>query len=800
MLEHTLLPKTIALPVFSSDPLSSNAYATEEILAVLLTASATSAHLVMPIAIPIALLMVIVITSYRQTVHAYPSGGGAYIVSKENLGTVPGLVAAASLLIDYVLTVSVSVTAGVVAITSALPSLREQAVPLAMVSVLLLTLANLRGVKEAGSVFAVPTYAFVASVLVMIGLGLFRCLSGCPVAEPLEPAQHLATAAGPISLFVILHAFSSGSTALTGVEAISNGVPAFRRPQADNAARTLAVMGAMTVTMFLGISYLATHIGGITVSHERSVIGQVAHAVFGGGIGFYVIQAFTAAILILAANTAYQDFPRLASILARDRFMPSQFRNRGDRLVFSNGVIVLAVFAAVLIWLFDADLSRLIQLYVVGVFTSFTLSQSGMVRHWLAERTRSEAGAKGWRRAIVINGVGAVTTGVVLVVITSTKFLHGAWIVILAMPFIVVGLLGIHRHYEHVARSLRSTHLRPETERLEPLRVPRPRSRSCDDRRPRVPARAAAPGHRRRVRREPSRFDETARAWLGLAPRFGPLQPLPADSKGPIRGVRRFLRTIDREGIDFVTVVVPESVSGVSWLALATRQRPAFLLKASLLFTPDVVVTNVPLVPEEVEEAERRAFRPTEPARHVVLVPISAVHDGTVQAIVYAKTLHATHVGGAVHRRRPRGHAGHRGSLVGFRDRHPPVARRGAVPGVRAAAPRGGPHAHGSHGHDRHRGAAGAPRHPLVGAPPARPDRAVLQTDPAGRTARGGDERPLPAPEALGTEGCQPCRRLGPPRHEAFDDAGAEPIARFDREACRHHVCAWTSRELVAVP
>ncbi len=419
MLEHTLLPKTIALPVFSSDPLSSNAYATEEILAVLLTASATSAHLVMPIAIPIALLMIIVITSYRQTVHAYPSGGGAYIVSKENLGTVPGLVAAASLLIDYVLTVSVSVTAGVVAITSALPSLRDQAVPLAMVSVLLLTLANLRGVKEAGSVFAVPTYAFVASVLVMIGLGLFRCLSGCPVAEPLEPAQHLATAAGPISLFVILHAFSSGSTALTGVEAISNGVPAFRRPQADNAAthprghgrddghdvpRDLLPRHAHRwhhrVARALGDR--AGRARGVR-RRDRLLRDPGVHRRDPDPGGQYRLSGL----------------PRLASILARDRFMPSQFRNRGDRLVFSNGVIVLAVFAAVLIWLFDADLSRLIQLYVVGVFTSFTLSQSGMVRHWLAERTRSEAGAKGWRRAIVINGVGAVTTGVVLVVITA---------------------------------------------------------------------------------------------------------------------------------------------------------------------------------------------------------------------------------------------------------------------------------------------------------------------------------------------------------------------------------------------
>jgi amino acid transporter len=304
-LEHTLLPKIIALPVFSSDPLSSNAYATEEILLVLLTASAASASLVLPIAGAIAVLLAIVITSYRQTVRAYPSGGGAYIVSKENLGTLPGLVAAAALMTDYVLTVSVSVSAGVLAISSAFPAVAEHAVLVSLGFVVLLTLANLRGVKEAGSVFAVPTYAFVASVFVMIVVGLVRCAGGCPPSEGIASAHELATTAGPVSLFVVLHAFSSGSTALTGVEAISNGVPAFRRPQAENAAATLGVLGVMTISMFIGISWLATHIDGITVSHERSVVAQIAHAVFGGGIGFYLVQAFTAAILILAANTAY---------------------------------------------------------------------------------------------------------------------------------------------------------------------------------------------------------------------------------------------------------------------------------------------------------------------------------------------------------------------------------------------------------------------------------------------------------------------------------------------------------------
>ena len=314
--------------------------------------------------------------------------------------------------------------------------------------VALLTLANLRGVKEAGTLFAVPTYAFVASTFVMIVLGLARCAGGCPAAETLPPAHELADDGRVRLLFVILHAFSSGSTALTGVEAISNGVPAFRRPQAANAARTLSLLGVMSITMFLGISWLATHVPGITISEERSVVAQIAYAIFGGGVGFYLVQAFTAAILILAANTAYQDFPRLSSILARDGFMPSQFKNRGDRLVFSNGVIVLAVLAGALIYVFDANLSRLIQLYVVGVFTSFTLSQAGHGSTLAQERTGGRDAQTGWRRSIAHqcrrcrdDRRGPASSS------RRTKFVHGAWIVIVAMPFIVGGLLAVHRHY-----------------------------------------------------------------------------------------------------------------------------------------------------------------------------------------------------------------------------------------------------------------------------------------------------------------------------------------------------------------
>ena len=642
-LEHTLLPKTIALPVFASDPLSSNAYATEEILLVLLTASAASIHLVMPIALAIALLMAIVVTSYRQTVRAYPSGGGAYIVSKENLGTIPGLVAAAALLIDYVLTVSVSVSAGVLAISSAFPSIAEHTVLVALGFVGLLTLANLRGVKEAGSIFAIPTYAFVLSVFVMVITGVVRCTGGCPTAEAIGPAHELATAAGPITLFAILHAFSSGSTALTGVEAISNGVQAFRRPQAANAARTLGVMGVMAISMFLGISWLATHIPGITVSHGRSVVAQVADAVFGGGLGFYAVQGFTAAILILAANTAYQDFPRLSSILARDGFLPSQFKNRGDRLVFSNGVFVLAILAALLIYAFGADLSRLIQLYVVGVFTSFTLSQAGMVRHWLQERRKAVDRAKGWQRSIAINAVGAVTTGVVLVVITGTKFVHGAWIVILAMPFIVAGLLAVHRHYENVREALRARSLEADATFLHHF-VFLVRDLG--------PATTEALAHVRALRPDVltglyvgdhQEYGATAAAWTRRVPRAGELQQLPPAS-GVMRGVRSWLRDHPHNGHTFVTVVLPEEVRGGSWWQLATRQRFAFLLKAGLLYMPNVAVMDEPLVPEERELAAQRKHVDRETVRSVVLVPVPDLHDGVIQAVNYATLLGATHI------------------------------------------------------------------------------------------------------------------------------------------------------------
>jgi amino acid transporter len=630
-LEHQLLPKRLALPVFSSDPLSSVAYATEEMMLVLITAGVGALSLMLPIGFAIAALLVIVITSYRQTVRAYPQGGGSYIVSKENLGTLPGLVAAAAILTDYVLTVAVSMTAGTIAVTSAVPRLIPYRVGIAIGFVALVTLVNLRGVKEAGQLFALPTYGFVLCVYVTLATGLLRCLSECPRAESADlPIE----AHAGLSLFLVLRAFSSGATALTGVEAIADGVQAFRRPQSRNAAATLAIMGVMSTSMFLGITYLARALKvrvAEDLAEHKSVLAQIGDTVFNGGFMFIVLQVFTAGILFLAANTAYQDFPRLSAILARDRFMPSQFRNRGDRLVYSNGVLVLATLAGLLIWTFDANLTRLIQLYVVGVFTAFTLSQAGMVRRWL--RTRSE----NWRRSMVINAIGAVTTGVVLVIVAVTKFVHGAWIVIAAIPVIAGFFWSIHVHYREVHRVLRARGLSARAEARNTFVVLVPDLEL---------ATSAAVGYLRAVQpervipvyvgKQPFNEDLTAK-WSALAPRLGELRPIPGGA-GSWPAIRDFLRRVPREADDFLTVIIPEAISRRS-LFQYLRQEGGFWLKFRLFFEPGIVVTNIPLLPEEHLAAAEFAGRPVAPERSVVLVPVSAVHDAVVRAIVYAKSL-----------------------------------------------------------------------------------------------------------------------------------------------------------------
>jgi amino acid transporter len=631
--EHQLLPKILALPVFSSDPLSSNAYATEEMMLVLVAAGAGALAFRIPIAIAITTVLVIVIVSYRQTVRAYPSGGGSYIVAHENLGTLPGLLAAAALLVDYVLTVSVSVTAGFLAISSAAPKLAEHKVILSIAIVVLLTFANLRGVKEAGTLFAVPTYGFVAMVYVMLGTGFVRCLARCPEAATAHlPLEATAT----ISLFLILRAFSSGSTALTGVEAISNGVQAFRRPQSRNAATTLAMMGFMTVTMFMGITVLSVLLH-VRVNEEiaasRSVLSQIGETVFGRTFPYFLLQGLTAGILILAANTSYQDFPRLSAILARDRFMPSQFKNRGDRLVFSNGIVILAAAASALIYIFDANLTRLIQLYVVGVFTAFTLSQAGMVRRW--RRLREP----GWRRSMTINAIGASATGLVLVIVTATKFVHGAWIVISAMPVIILFFFAVHRHYEAVGRALR-TAVDP------PVAGPTTFLLLVPDL---GPASAEAVGYVRAARPtrviptfvgDPSGYDDASKRWSAFAPRLGPLERLEIQDGHLARSLRVRLRSMRTKDEGFVTIVIPEEITSRSILRHLGRGS-RFWLKASLFFETDVVVTDVPLVPDERARAEGYAQHPVEPTRHVVLVPVSATHAATARAVSYAMSLQA---------------------------------------------------------------------------------------------------------------------------------------------------------------
>jgi amino acid transporter len=624
-LKHQLLPKWMALPVFSSDPLSSVAYATEEMMLILALAGTAAFSLVMPLASGVALLMTIVIISYRQTVRAYPQGGGAYRVARENLGDLPGLTAASALLIDYSLTVSVSIAAGVFAIISAAPVLAPYRLELALLFVALVALANLRGVKEAGALFAAPTYLFVLTMFVMIVTGLVRCIGGCPAA----PVTGVVEAEAGLGLFLILRAFASGSTALTGVEAISDGVQAFRYPQSRNAATTLAIMGAMAVTMFLGISFLATHIPNVVAFEgmSRSVNAQIALAVFGPGIGLILVMVVTAAILILAANTAYADFPRLASILASDRFLPRQFVARGDRLVFSNGIVVLSTLSGLLLIAFDASLNRLIQLYVVGVFTSFTLSQLGMVRHWLRLRDA------GWQRSAIVNGVGGTATGIVLVVVAVTKFTHGAWLVVVAIPLVVMMMLRIRRHYRAVALEL----IEDVAEALPPRpidmvialdRVDESVARALSY------ARVTNPAQLRAIA-VPQPGQDVVADWERLVDDI-PLEVLvPATDRRASEAIVAALDEQNRAHPEhFTTAVIAETLS-LSMLEVARQHRLALRVKSGLV-GKGVIVTNVtaPRLPGP--------FVVQDPLEHHVVVLVSGVNRASVRAIAFAQGLHGT--------------------------------------------------------------------------------------------------------------------------------------------------------------
>lgn len=592
--EHQRLSKRIALAVFSSDAISSTAYATEEILFVTaLGASSLQLGLdrLVPIAFAVAILLTIVASSYRQTIYAYPSGGGSYVVSRENLGENASLVAGASLLVDYILTVAVSISAGVAAIVSipAFEDLRGYRVQLGLVLVILITLANLRGVKESGRIFSVPTYSYIVILSVLIVYGLARSVFGDIDRVPFDPEafEGVRETGGTLTLFLLLKGFSSGAVALTGVEAISNGVPAFRRPESRNAARTLVAMAAILGTLFMGVSILAHRLHPYP-SEEETVFSQLGRAVFGEGALYLFLQVATAGILVMAANTAYADFPRISSIIARDGYLPRQLANRGDRLVFSNGVVFLALAAGALLVAFGGITNALIPLYAVGVFTSFTLSQLGMVRHHRTERER------GWRRNSVVNGIGAAATFVVLLIVAITKFSSGAWVPLVVIPTIIVLFKAVRRHYAGVAEGLRVTpDYRPRPMNHTVLVLVGSVHRGVLE--ALAYARSLAPNRLAAVsvvsdEEEQARLE---RQWLEHGIDV-PLEIVYSPYRELTRPVLRYIDEIDAlHHNDIVTVVIPEFVVP-HWWSHVLHNQSALFLKGRLLFRKGTVVTSVP--------------------------------------------------------------------------------------------------------------------------------------------------------------------------------------------------------------
>lgn len=581
---HERLSKASALAVFSSDALSSVAYATEEILLILVLAGTAALSYSIPIGIAIVVLIAVVVSSYRQTILAYPQGGGAYIVTKDNLGTLPGLVAAGALLIDYVLTVAVSVAAGVAAITSAFPALYDYRIFLGVLFIAGIATVNLRGLRESGSLFAVPTYLFVVSFACMLAYGLVRWLIGWESVPP--PAPVAAAMSQDLTIFLVLRAFASGCAALTGVEAVSDGVPAFRHPEARNARIVLAWLGVILISLFMGITFLARHYQ-VLPRPEETVVSQLARLIFGGGLLYYEIQVVTMLILVFAANTAFADFPRLAFFLARDGFIPRQFGTRGDRLVFSNGILILGGLAALLIVLFGGATHALIPLYAVGVFVSFTLSQASMVRRWLSRR---EAG---WWWRWGLNALGAATTGLVMLVIAATKFSHGAWMVVLLIPLLVALFMMIRRHYADVARQLS----------LDNYGGPPPIDHSVlvlvgDLHRGvaaalRYAQTLSASAKAVYVELDPDRTQKLEEKWgkFGLGV---PLVVLTSPYRSLLTPFLDYVNHLLAVGENHVvTIVIPEFVPARWWQHLLHNQT-ALLIKGALLFRKGVVVVDVP--------------------------------------------------------------------------------------------------------------------------------------------------------------------------------------------------------------
>jgi amino acid transporter len=581
---HERLSKTSALAVFSSDALSSVAYATEEILLVLVVAGSAALDYSIPIGVAIAILIAVVVSSYRQTIRAYPHGGGAYIVAKDNLGTLPALVAAAALLIDYVLTVAVSVAAGVAALTSAFPALFDFRVGICVLCVAAIATANLRGIRESGRVFSVPTYLFVASCGGMLAYGIALWALGWEAPAPPPEAGRGTVQA--VTVFLVLRAFASGCAALTGVEAVSDGVPAFKPPEARNARTVLAWLGVILVALFLGITFLAHH-HHLGPRPEETVLSQLARRIFGGGLLYYEVQAVTVLILVLAANTSFADFPRLSYFLARDGFIPRQFGNRGDRLVFSNGILILSGTAALLLVLFRGETHLLIPLYAVGVFVSFTVSQASMVRRWLVRRET------GWWWRWWLNAAGSATTGLVMLVIAATKFTHGAWLVVLLIPLLVMAFLTVHRHYGEVAGQLS----------LEDYGGPPPIQHTLlvlvgDLHRGVIQAleyaRTLSPSAKAvYVELDPDKTRRLEEKWgkwgCGL-----PLVVLTSPYRSLLTPFLEYLDHLLATGDNHVvTIIIPEFIPARWWQHLLHNQT-ALLIKGALLFRRNVVVTDVP--------------------------------------------------------------------------------------------------------------------------------------------------------------------------------------------------------------
>jgi amino acid transporter len=613
---ETLLPKWLALPIFASDPLSSVAYATQEILLILSLGGLAYLHFAPWIGLAVVVLLTVVVLSYRQVVRAYPSGGGSYEAASRNLGSSAGLVVASALMVDYIMTVAVSVAAGVDNIISAVPELNGYRIGIDIGFIALLMAMNLRGIRESGRTFAVPTYLFIAGVVLMIVIGLSRAMAGHPpVAESagydIRPEQVGLT--GVALVFLLLRSFSSGCTALTGVEAISNGVPAFRKPKSVNAARTMTAMGALAIVMFVGITALAmiTHVriaentcdligfaGNCQSDPQRTVISQIAAAVFGGDrtIMFYFLQSTTALILILAANTAFNGFPLLASILSQDRYLPRQLHTRGDRLAFSNGIVLLSIVAATLIFAFDGSTTRLIQLYILGVFTSFTLCQAGMVRHWTRELPTATGARQrlGIQRSLLINALGAVLTAIVLLVVLVTKFTHGAYLVVIAIPVLYVLMQAIRRHYSQVREEL----LPDDESAMLPSRVHaivlistlhKPSQRAI------AFARASRPDTLTAltVNVDDDDTHSLRQQWEQRGIKIV-LKVIESPYREITRPVVNYVKNLRRASPrDVVCVYIPEYVVGRWWENLLHNQS-SLRLKGRLLFEPGVMVTSVP--------------------------------------------------------------------------------------------------------------------------------------------------------------------------------------------------------------